>query len=399
MKGNYVARVLLALVVLTSLLFGSLVGAAPAAAQQQPEAADWDIVGGHFFTQTGNVSSKTGYAITDDNGVAFWSEFKRLGGVNGVGYPVSGRFNWNGFVCQAMQKVVFQWQPDSQSVSFVNVFDLMHDLGKDSWLEATRQTPKPRAFNDVGLPWDQVVAQHLAVMDDFPAIKQAYMSVGGDPITMNGLPTTDVVDMGNNFIVRAQRVVIQQWKEDVPWAKKGQVTFGLGGSIAKEAGVLPGGAAALNPHIVLSDKSNKFRIFQPTGWVAGKAEDNAIGLINVAGVVGGSDASILIVETEPNEVNLTFDTFKTMVTSDAYAKSMAQKGLQVVSVKETVMDGVPAMRTIIRGAVNDQTLWAGQIATVKGNQLIDVTLSSMGNAFAADESALDFVAGSYLTLR
>jgi hypothetical protein len=33
--------------------------------------------------------------------------------------------------------------------------------------------------------------------------------------------------------------VFQEWKEDVPWAKAGQVTVALGGDIAKEAGILP----------------------------------------------------------------------------------------------------------------------------------------------------------------
>ena len=39
--------------------------------------------------------------------------------------------------------------------------------------------------------------------------------------------------------MRAQRVVFQEWKEDVPWARRGEVTVALGGDIAKEAGILP----------------------------------------------------------------------------------------------------------------------------------------------------------------
>ena len=44
-------------------------------------------------------------------------------------------------------------------------------------------------------------------------------------------------DMGNSFVVRAQRAVFQYWKEDVPWAKKGEVTLANSGDLAKEAGV------------------------------------------------------------------------------------------------------------------------------------------------------------------
>ena len=45
--------------------------------------------------------------------------------------------------------------------------------------------------------------------------------------------------MGNSFVVRAQRAVFQYWKEDVPWAKKGEVTLANSGDLAKEAGVFP----------------------------------------------------------------------------------------------------------------------------------------------------------------
>jgi N-acetylmuramoyl-L-alanine amidase len=68
--------------------------------------------------------------------------------------------------------------------------------------------------------------------------------VVGDPIQVNGLPQSDVVDMGDAFVVRCQRVVLQQWKVDKPWAKAGEVTVALGGDIAKEAGILPDG-----PHL------------------------------------------------------------------------------------------------------------------------------------------------------
>src|SRR5262249_29981655 len=39
--------------------------------------------------------------------------------------------------------------------------------------------------------------------------------------------------------IRLQRAVIQQWKQDVPWAKAGQVTVANGADIAKEAGLFP----------------------------------------------------------------------------------------------------------------------------------------------------------------
>ncbi len=198
------------------------------------EALDWDVANGHLYTQAG------AYAVLDKDGVPFWSEFQRLGGVQAVGYPISRRFQWNGFTVQAMQRVVFQWRPEAKQAYFVNTFDLMTQAGKDSWLLSARQTPKPLPDNfDGGKSWDDVVQARLALLEDNPAIKKQYFSVVGDPVLMNGLPTSKVMDMGNNFAIRTQRVVIQQWKSDVPWAAAGQVTVALGGSIAAEAGLLP----------------------------------------------------------------------------------------------------------------------------------------------------------------
>jgi hypothetical protein len=225
----------LALVVTTLPLGGST----PVAA-----ADDFDIAGGHFFTQTGGGGGK-GYAITDEGGARLWSEFRRLGGVQGVGYPISKRFQWDGFTVQAMQRVIFQWRPEVGQVYFVNTFDLLSQAGKDEWLEAVRQTPRPLPGDfDAGKEWPAVVSTRLALLDANPAIRSKYYSVVGDAVTMNGLPTSRVTDMGNNLTLRAQRVVFQQWKENVPWARAGEVTVALGGSIAAEAGILPQDALA-----------------------------------------------------------------------------------------------------------------------------------------------------------
>ncbi|HUE75964.1 MAG TPA: hypothetical protein VMP10_03975 [Chloroflexota bacterium] len=214
--------------ILNTLFFPSLVHAQD----------DWDIPNGRFFTQTGGSSGR-GYAVTDEGGIRFWTEFQRLGGVAAVGYPASQRFEWDGFTVQVFQRVVFQWRPEVGQVYFVNVFDQLHELGYDDWLLSARQTPRPKEWHEAGQSWAQIVANRLAVLDGYPAIKAKYAAVVGDPVQANGLPTSEVVDMGNHYALRAQRVVFQQWKEDVPWAKKGDVTVALGGDIAKEIGVLP----------------------------------------------------------------------------------------------------------------------------------------------------------------
>ncbi|HBY99635.1 MAG TPA: hypothetical protein DEP84_37810 [Chloroflexi bacterium] len=223
------------------LVFPFAVASASSSAQSQP---DWDIPNGHFFTQTGGGGK--GYGVTDDGGVKFWSEFTRLGGVPALGYPISQRFEWDGFVVQVFQQVVFQWRPEVGQVYFVNVFDLLDQLGVNEWLLAARQIPPPAHWNETGLAWDEIVRRRLAVLDASPAIRAAYFAVVGDPVQTNGLPTSVITDMSTHYAVRTQRVVFQLWKEDVPWAHQGQVTVALGGQIAKEAGLFPD-SAALQP--------------------------------------------------------------------------------------------------------------------------------------------------------
>src|SRR5438128_10257262 len=112
-----------------------LAAAAPPAAGAAPPTPG-PAAAGRLFTQTG------GFAVTNVDGVRFWDAFQALGGVEAVGYPVSRRFVNDGFVTQVMQKAVFQWRPDSRSVSFLNTFDDLDRAGKDDWLLAARSTPR-----------------------------------------------------------------------------------------------------------------------------------------------------------------------------------------------------------------------------------------------------------------
>ena len=220
---------------------GFLFARAYCAAQPQ----DFDIPNGHFFTQTGGGAER-GFAVTDDEGIPFWTEFQRLGGVQAVGFPISQRFVWDGLASQAFQRVIFQWQPESGTMAFVNTFDLMSDAGLDDFLLSVRQVPKPLVLDEAGKSFDQIARERLALLEANPVIRAAYFGVVGDPIQFNGLPTSAVTDMGNNLALRAQRVVFQQWKEDVPWARAGEVTVANGGDIAKEVGLLPD-QSALQP--------------------------------------------------------------------------------------------------------------------------------------------------------
>src|ERR687887_656799 len=112
---------LIVLAALVALLPGSL------GAQTPPALADWDVPGGHFFSQTGGGSG-LGYVVSDDGGLRFWSGLQRLGGVASLGYPVSQRLQWDGFTVQIFQRTVLQWRPDCGCAVPANVLDRLHAL-------------------------------------------------------------------------------------------------------------------------------------------------------------------------------------------------------------------------------------------------------------------------------
>jgi len=214
-----------------------VVTASPAAAAH-PGQLDYDVSSGHFYGQANGQGGQgsTGYTIIDDGQANFWTAFQADGGVATLGYPSSQRFTSGGFVYQATQRALLQWQADG--VHFANIFDMLSAAGKDDWLLAQFQVPKSQSWSsDAGKTWPDVVANHLAILDQAPAVKAAYLA---DPDYLDhfGLPMA-VADEGNVVVVRCQRVVFQLWKQDVPWAKAGQVTVALGGDIAKQAGLVP----------------------------------------------------------------------------------------------------------------------------------------------------------------
>ena len=206
---------------------------------------NWSVAGGHFFRETSGAYHlcDSGFSVTNADGIPFWDTWQRLG-LENVGYPISHRYMWRGFVTQAFQKAIFQWQP-GRGVFFINVFDELHAAGYDERLFHDRSTPfqLPTSFDsdDVtgeGYTWEEIHRRRLALLDENPAIRERYYSAP-DPLLQYGLPTSRVEDFGNLYAIRTQRAVIQQWKEDYPWAKAGEVTIANGGDIVKELEWLP----------------------------------------------------------------------------------------------------------------------------------------------------------------
>ncbi len=191
-----------------------------------------------FYTET-NAGQGGGYSVCDDTNARFLTAFNRYG-LQNVGYPVSQRFKRDGFITQAFQKAIYQWRPDGNYVAFVNTFDELSQAGFDQTLLERRQTPGmlPGNWEGDNVPFQQSVQRRQALLNPRPALRTTYFSVA-DPLLFFGLPVSEIKDMGNHYAIRLQRAVLQEWKENVPWARAGQVTIANGGDIAKELGHLP----------------------------------------------------------------------------------------------------------------------------------------------------------------
>lgn len=209
-------------------------------------AADTQLPSGHFYAQAnGGANPDYGYRVSDEGGIGMWSEFQRLGGVGALGYPISRRFMLDGYVSQATQKYILQWRPDLSQVTFVNIFDRLHDLGQDTALQNNFQIPAPldASVFDAGKSPDQVRADRLTLLNADPAIAARY-NFGGDPLTYNGLPTSAVTNEGSFLVLRAQRTAIQHWLVANPAAgvQRGDVSVVNAGDIAKQLGLIPADA-------------------------------------------------------------------------------------------------------------------------------------------------------------
>lgn len=205
---------------------------------------DFPVVNGHFYSEANGspvYNEDLGFTITNDDDIPFWDAYKAAGGPSVLGFPISHRFQYNGFTVQATQYAVLQWDPATGEVSLMNVLDELSASGLDDWLEAARQIPPvpPSAASGAS------EAERLALLDQNPAIKALYLDAP-DWLRRYGLPVV-YAERDEAFVLRTQRAAFQQWKIDTPWASQGEVTLVAAGDLFKEVGFIPPRAAIPRP--------------------------------------------------------------------------------------------------------------------------------------------------------
>jgi hypothetical protein len=220
--------------------------AAPQAVVARPAVpTDWPLPDGHFYARPAQASADgvVGYAVTDADGIGFWSEHQRLGGLAYLGYPLSRRFTADDAVLQVFQRGVLRYEPADGQVRVVRLLDQMHAAEHDGAL-TTRWGIPAVELPVVAEPPPDLVAERLAwVLRDHPALA-AYVAAAPDAAALLGLATSTVQDVGPYYVVRFQAGALQEWKEDVPWARAGEVTPANVGAMAAELGLFPADALA-----------------------------------------------------------------------------------------------------------------------------------------------------------
>jgi hypothetical protein len=227
--------------------------------------ADYPVAGGWFYTEEawiGGYGSCAGYMVLDDDKGAFWTEFRRYGGVDVLGYPVSQPYHYpldgnRGLWYQAFERGILQWHPETGRAEMANVFRQFSDNGLDDDL-AELGIPRPQqtvaqpGSNDEIVERMSWLAEPQFVSRFFYDPVPYHSSEPGRP-GQSAFPTQD--DAWSFFgypETSAQRLVLGRNQEYYPlthkfyaqrFNKAGLELFVQGGSVALDPTIVPGDGA------------------------------------------------------------------------------------------------------------------------------------------------------------
>ena len=186
------------------------------AAEPSPRALD----GGLFFaaqTAGAGTGQELGFSVTDDRGFELWSAYRRLGGAEALGAPVSRRFLYAGAVVQLFERGLLRWEAEPRRASLLNVFDDLSLLGFDDRLRREFGVPPSADWAiDRDKTWAEIRANHLRLLDGPEAwrgaLRDAFFQTAGAvtspdaAIALNGLPM-GIERTADGYVLRAQRAV------------------------------------------------------------------------------------------------------------------------------------------------------------------------------------------------
>jgi len=203
--------------------------------------ADWPLADGWFYAASPPQAGQTdadGYSVTDADGIPFWTEYQSLGGPQYLGSPRSRRYSGDDGMLQVFQRGVLCFESGASSVTVVPLLDRLHAEGHDAELALQWGVPELEVPVPDAAPPERMAERLHWLLGEFPAFK-TYIDASPDTQELLGWPTSQVRDVGDYYTVRFQSGVLQQWKQDMPWAKAGDVTAANVGDIAIALGGFP----------------------------------------------------------------------------------------------------------------------------------------------------------------
>jgi|SRR5579884_140341 murein DD-endopeptidase MepM/ murein hydrolase activator NlpD len=188
---------------------------------------DFDIRGGHFYTQSnGSGRVGTGFAVSDDGGIPMWSTLIGGGGVSTIGFPLSRRFQVANRIYQMFQRQMFEWDGAAKQMRAINIPELpAAPVDPDAWLRDQTALPLDSTFAEYERAWSQYAAGQLAFLEGQPRMKEAYYAAE-DPIRRFGLPLGPVTEAFNGMSIqlKARYAYFSISKRDTPFSKAGDLT-------------------------------------------------------------------------------------------------------------------------------------------------------------------------------
>ena len=181
--------------------------------------------GGCLFTITGGDTADTtdGFPVTNKAGIPVWDFYRNLN-LQKVGYPISQRWTNGPFTLQAFQKIILQWDEANQRFNYYNTLDVLQNAYGVNLPNVPAHAVLPE---DAGAPFAQIVENHLALLDQNPKIKAAFLAES-DWLNLFGLPIAyEEREVNGNpqglQLLRAQRIVFEVWNVPAPGTSLGAV--------------------------------------------------------------------------------------------------------------------------------------------------------------------------------
>ena len=187
------------------------------------------LTDGCLYTITGGdtVDTTDGFSVRDTDTINWYTCVQTLN-LQDVGYPIAQPFEFQGFQILALQKAMLQYRPDyahtgpCSQFAYLNTMDLLANTYGVNLGGVPTHAVWPQ---DAGASWAQIVANHLALLDQNPVIKAKFLEKP-NWLQLYGLPIayeSQTID-GNPEgaqVLRAQRAVWRIFNVPAPGTTQG----------------------------------------------------------------------------------------------------------------------------------------------------------------------------------